>query len=128
MIDRIKKNNYLFEYINTTNCCIDPPYQNDIYYWNYQYNNGWKYIDMNIGNPFINAEKIIEKSKIFNLGFFKDLDGNTLKLTVFRKINVYDLIKYNLKYSYNIEDFSVSIILIGDENDLESGLSFSYTF
>jgi len=128
LINKTKKNNYLFEFINTTNCCIDPPYQNDIYYWNYQYNNGWKYIDMNIGNPFINAEEIIEKSKIVNFGFLKDFNGDTFKLSVFRKINVYDIIKYNLKYSHNIEKISVSIILIGDENDLESGLSLSYAF
>ena len=83
---------------------------------------------MNIGNPFINAEEIIEKSKIVNFGFLKDFNGNTFKLSVFRKINDYDIIKYNLKYSHKIENISVSIILIGDENDLESGLSLSYTF
>ena len=31
------------EYLDTTKCCIDPPYVDDKYYDNYQYQTGWSY-------------------------------------------------------------------------------------
>jgi len=45
---------FLVEYLDTTHSDLDPPYQADTYYWNYQYQDGWKYFKNIIGNPFIN--------------------------------------------------------------------------
>ena len=50
----IPNTNILIEFIDTSNCCEDPPYQYDFYYWNYEYTSGWKYKNYILGNPFVN--------------------------------------------------------------------------
>ena len=66
------KTGILLEYLNTTNCCIDPPYQSDNYYYNYQYKSGWRYKNNIIGNPFVNPENSIyvDLIKLMHLGFY----------------------------------------------------------
>lgn len=54
--NKINNSSVLFEYIDTTHSDLNPPYQADTYYWNYQYQDGWRYENHIIGNPFINPE------------------------------------------------------------------------
>lgn len=64
-------NRFLAELINSSNCCIDPPYINDIYYFNHQYSGGWTYKGNTIGNVFLNLNTpdiTINPSKFLHLG------------------------------------------------------------
>jgi len=122
----IPKINLLIEYLDTSHCCIDPPYQRDIYYWNYQYNDGWKYKNMIIGNPFVNSEKFIELTKLFHIGMSGSLGLNTFTVKASRKINISDPIKYQIAVSRDINKYNLNFFVFGNEEKHSFGLGASY--
>ena len=126
--NELSNNILLIEFLNTTNCCLDPPYQNDIYYWNYQYNDGWRYKDLTIGNPFINREKLIEKSKILHIGLLQNFYDNSISLKISKKINVNDILRYKIKYEKKFDDIIGKLILVGNEYNSSLGFGLSYSF
>tara|TARA_B100001248_G_scaffold207794_1_gene161832 strand:- start:699 stop:1955 length:1257 start_codon:yes stop_codon:yes gene_type:complete len=126
--DELNNNIFLIEFLNTTNCCLDPPYQNDIYYWNYQYNDGWRYKDLTIGNPFINRDKMIEKSKIVHIGLVQNFYNNSISLKVSKKINVNDILRYKIEYEKNFGNFLGKLILVGNEYSSSFGFGAAYSF
>ncbi|SVE62345.1 uncharacterized protein METZ01_LOCUS515199, partial [marine metagenome] len=80
----------LLEYLDTTHCCVDPPYVNDIYYTHYQYDSGWSYKNYTLGNPFINRLEH-EMIKVFHLGISGTILSNYhYKVKVSRRINTND--------------------------------------
>ena len=119
-----KGSNFLLEYLDTSNCCIDPPYQSDNYYWNYQYTDGWKYENMILGNPFVNDEKFRDKIKLAHIG----LDYQNFKLKVSKKINKEDAIKYKIAYKFPLMQANIECFYGSDEKNFDSGLIVSYNF
>ena len=123
----IPKINLLIEYLDTSHCCINPPYQRDIYYWNYQYNDGWKYKDMIIGNPFVNSSEFIELTRLFHFGMSGSLGLNTFQVKASRKTNISDDIKFRASIERNIYDnINLTVFLVGDNNENGFGFVLSY--
>jgi hypothetical protein len=121
----LPKTNLLIEYLDTSHCCIDPPYQDDNYYWNYQYRDGWKYKNMTIGNPFVNNR---DEIKLVHLGVSAHIKKSILNFKASRKINKTDLTKYKLSFDRKINKASVYIFFVGDEQDSGFGMGLSYIF
>lgn len=118
--------NLLIEYLDTSNCCIDPPYQDDDYYYNYQYKDGWKYRNMTIGNPFINELESREKIHLIHLGAKYDSKKNSIKLLLSRKINFEDKIRFGLFYDLKFSNLSFSIFTSGYGSKMSSGFGVSF--
>ena len=116
----------LFEYLDTSNAWLDPPYQQDYYYWNYQYKLGWSYKDNIIGNPFIHPFRL---GKVMHLGVNGKFFSNYYKLKAARRINTTDYIKYKIVIGKKINDrFDINMYLVNSEYNKSSGLGFSTTF
>lgn len=116
----------LFEYLDTSNAWLNPPYQQDYYYWNYQYRNGWSYEDHIIGNPFVNPFRL---GKVMHLGLKGKFSSNYYKLKAARRINTTDYIKYKIVIGKKINDiFDVNMYLVNSEHNKSLGLGFSTTF
>jgi hypothetical protein len=116
----------LFEYLDTSNAWLDPPYQQDYYYWNYQYKLGWSYKDNIIGNPFIHPFRL---GKVMHLGLNGKFFSNYYKLKAARRINTTDYIKYKIVIGKKINDrFDINMYLVNSEYNKSSGLGFSTTF
>ena len=103
--DSLNKNSgLLFEFLNTTNCCIDPPYQADNYYWNYQYRSGWRYKDNIVGNAFVNPinndNNVKEKIKLAHVGAYFNTKNMKLHLLTSRKIHLSDSLKTKFNINY----------------------------
>lgn len=128
LINYLPKTNLLIEYLDTSHCCIDPPYQDDNYYWNYQYRDGWKYKDMIIGNPFVNNNRNRDEIKLVHLGLSANIKNSILNFKASRKINNTDLTKYKLSLDKKINKASVYIYIVGDEQDSGIGMGLSYIF
>jgi len=128
LINYAPKTNILLEYLDTSNCCIDPPYQDDDYYWNYQYRDGWKYKNMIIGNPFVNNEKHRDEIRLVHLGISTHIRKSVLNLKASKKINKTDLIKYKLSFDRKINKTNMHIFFVGNEEDSGLGLGLSYIF
>ena len=110
----IKNTNILFEYLNTTNQYIDPPYINERYYYHYEYQEGWTYKDYSIGNPFFNDNP----SKFFHLGMSADqINKYSYKLLLSRKIDSSDSIKYQLSFGKMINKYFIGVIVNGEETN-----------
>ena len=119
------------EYLNTTNCCIDPPYQSDNYYYNYQYKSGWRYKNNIIGNPFVNPENSIyvELIKLIHLGFYVHKDKINFKLLTSRKINMNDYQKSMLMIEKKMsENIIMDFLIFNDEKITNYGLGIHYKF
>jgi len=125
LINYAPKTNILLEYLDTSHCCIDPPYQYDNYYWNYQYRDGWKYKNMTMGNPFVKAR---DEIRLFHLGISSHIRKSILHFKASRKINESDFIKYKLSVHRKINKANVHTFLVGNEQDYGFGFGLSYHF
>ena len=130
--DNLKfKSGFLLEYLNTTNCCIDPPYQSDNYYYNYQYRSGWRYKNNIIGNPFVNPTNSIyvDLIKLVHLGFYIKTDEINLLILNSRKVNIEDNHKSMLKLEKKMnKSISLDILIFNDEKNTNYGLGVNYHF
>ena len=112
----LKNTDILFEYLNTMNQNINPPYVNENYYNHYQYQEGWSYKGYGIGNPFINYLDN-NPSKVFHVGIStNELNQYSYKLLLSRKINTSDYIKYQISLNKMINDFIVGVTINGKED------------
>lgn len=124
--------NLLVEYIDTTNCCYDPPYQSDNYYWNYQYKSGWRYKENIIGNPHINPENsyFAELTKIIHLGTSGEIFRNiNYRFLAFRKINLSDKVKYQFMAQKNVTEkmsFTALFDRYNQDNSFQLGLTYYF--
>ena len=115
--------NLLVEYLDTSNCCIDPPYQNDNYYWNYQYRDGWKYKDMIIGNPFVKAR---EETRLIHIGLSSKFKLNDLMLKITKKVNSSDQLRYQFLINRKINQNNLFVVLNGEDSDASLGIGLSF--
>ena len=124
--------NILLEYLNTSNCCINPPYQSDQYYYNYQYRAGWSFKNNILGNPFVNSETfnssgVAELSKVFHIGLTKKMDSNSLLVQASRDTRKSDFLKYRINFNKNINNtVLINIMIVGNGDNYGFGLGASY--
>jgi hypothetical protein len=122
----------LLEYLNTSNCCINPPYQSDQYYYNYQYRAGWSFKNNILGNPFVNSETfnssgVAELSKVLHIGLTKKMDSNSLLVQASRDTRKSDLLKYRINFNKNINNtVLINIMIVGNGDNYGFGLGASY--
>lgn len=114
----------LFEYINTTNQSINPPYVKEQYYNHGLYASGWSYKGYTLGNPFIDHLNAIDTAALY-LGITGTfLKNYNYKIKVSKRTNTHDNIKYKLQLSKVINDKNqVGIFILN--NDSGNGLGFS---
>ena len=130
--DSLKRNKgVLIEFLNTTNCCIDPPYQNDNYYWNYQYRSGWRYKDNIVGNPFVNPinydNNFKEKIKLIHIGTYFNIKNITFNLLSSRKINLSDSSKTMLKINQKLNNsLNIDLLIFHEDKSTNYGLGLIY--
>ena len=126
LINYLPNTTILFEYLDTTYCCIDPPYQNDRYYWNGQYGGGWSYNNYTLGNPFINHLEH-ELIRVFHVGLHSNIGQNYYQIKASRKINLTDNIKYKILIGRSMkQNFDIEIMVINNEkNQHKIGLVLS---
>lgn len=131
----IPNTNVVLEYLDTTHCCIDPPYQDDDYYGNYQYLDGWKYKNDIIGNPFVNNlpqlevwERNRELTKLLHIGIKGNLLSGYYGVKASRKINTNDSIKYKILVGKNIRNYiNFNIFIVNNRTTNGTGISISYS-
>ena len=131
-------NNYkiLLEYLNTTNSGIDPPYQADTYYWNYQYQDGWKFDGKVIGNPYINPESgprgVYGHEQLKVLHFASDFNIKNeynILLKASRRVHVNDSINYQISLLKRMNDkINISISGFNGMNDSAFIFGIDYLF
>ena len=135
---------FLVEYLDTTHSDLDPPYQADTYYWNYQYQDGWKYFKNIIGNPFINpnsGEKGVwghQQLKVLHLAseieLLESLNLKDLKVTkvIGKESNKYVDTTNEMLFSLQlIKDYKkVSLFLdaFGEGENIVAGMGLQYKF
>jgi hypothetical protein len=125
---------FLIEYLNTTNCCNNPPYQDDDYYGNYQYIDGWRYKNNIIGNAFVNT---LDSSSIWirnsneiellHLGIKGELKSYNYRMLASKKINNADYIKYRIDLSKSIKKSNLRLGLFIANNDSDNAIGISIT-
>ena len=130
----IPNTSFLLEYLDTTHCCIDPPYQDDDYYGNYQYIAGWKYQNSIIGNPFVNNlppldqwRRNRELTKLLHIGIKGKLLSSYYEVKASRKININDSIKYKILVGQNINNrIDLNIFIVNSQTATGAGFGISY--
>lgn len=123
----IPDTNILFEYLDTTHCCTDPPYQDDNYYSNYQYVAGWTYKNYVLGNPFIrNTAAFRELIKLFHIGIRIDKSSHYFQMQSSRKIHTKDDVKYKIQAGKKIkENLNIRVYFVKNNT---SGLGFGLSY
>jgi len=129
LINYIPNTNILFEYIDTTNQYINPPYVADAYYNHTIYNSGWSYKDYTIGNPFL-SHNGINPSKVVHLGINGPVYHNYFYgIKASRRINTSDFIKYQLDIKKEISlNHILNFFVFNSNKEIGIGLSFSKIF
>ena len=129
LINYIPNTNILFEYIDTTNQYINPPYVADAYYNHTIYNSGWSYKDYTIGNPFL-SHNGINPSKVIHLGINGPVYHNYFYgIKASRRINTSDFIKYQLDIKKEISlNHILNFFVFNSNKEIGIGLSFSKIF
>ena len=136
----IPNTNFLIEYVNTSSCCLDAKYnlpssyQNDDYYGNYQYIQGWRYNNQIIGNPFVNTIdqsdiwiRNLEIVKLFHIGIDGIIFSNYYQIKAARKTNVGDDIDYKIVLGRKIKDsIDFNIDIVSSNSNIGLGLGFTY--
>ena len=127
IINSETKNIFLFEYLETTNQNIDPPYVNESYYNHWDYPYGWSFKGDVIGNPHINSLNVIPVS-VVHIGSIINinpiLSGQFL---LSRKINKQDDLNFliNLSRKFN-NNLSAGILLFSKNGSVGIGLESSW--
>lgn len=125
----IENTTILFEYLDTTNSFLDPPYQADFYYWNYQYRIGWRYRNNTIGNPFVNPNNEKKFIKLFHVGIKGEINSNYYSIKASRDIKIGDDILYKIILGRKLKNnlnFNLFIVNNGINNG--SGIGINYVF
>ena len=126
LINYIPKTNILFEYLDTTNQFINPPYVSESYYNHTEYRGGWGYKNYTIGNPFLshvepNPSNIIYmgvNGVIFNDYFYQ--------IKASRRINIHDIINYKIGIKKEIAlNQILGIFIINNDEKIGIQLSLS---
>jgi len=118
--------NFLLEYLDTSHCCINPPYQNDDYYANYQYRDGWKYNGMIIGNPFVNDSNSRDKIRLFHLGFTANKKTISFQMKASKITNRNDQIKFKAVVNKKIDKNSIYFFVVGNEKNYSTGFGITF--
>ena len=106
----------LFEYLDTTHCCIDPPYVDDQYYDNYQYDLGWSYKNYTLGNSFI-SRLPFTTTKVLHMGASGQISSYYYQIKVSRKIDISDTMKYKINIVKEINNQNkINIFIVNDSN------------
>jgi len=132
----IPDTNIVLEYLDTSHCCIDPPYQDDDYYGNYQYIGGWKYQNNILGNPFVNNLPPLDEwvrnrelTRLVHLGIKGNIQSNYFEIKSSRKVNVHDSIKYSVSLGRTINQYiDINIFTVSSHQKNGVGFGLSYTF
>jgi len=133
----IHNTNLLFEYLNTSNAYLNPPYQGDRYYWNYQYRLGWRHNGNIIGNPFVNTYRtdnsnnlnFIDLTKLVHLGIDGHYSSFFYKMKASRRINIHDTIRYKIEVGKSINKrIKMSIFSVNNSTGNGLGLSIFSSF
>ena len=128
----IPNSTILFEYINTSNSRINPPYQLDYYYSNYQYISGWTYKGNIIGNPFINddgTEAGFDERQVMHVGAKGKIGLYDYQMKLSRKVNVNDFMKYKAIIGRPIKrNISLNLFLINRKDVSSLGFDIYYKF
>jgi hypothetical protein len=120
--DFSSKLNYVFEYINTSNQDLDPPYVNENYYNHSEYKLGWSYKGHVIGNPFINNVP----SKIIHSGISMDeINNYKFKILLSKRIDIKDTLKYSISVGKVFQNFTTLIFINGSKSK-NIGLRIDY--
>ena len=116
----------LFEYINTTNQSINPPYVKEQYYNHDLYASGWSYKGLTLGNPFIDHLNAVDIAAL-HLGVKGSLSNNYFyKIKLSRNIKIDDMIKYKITLRKIINDKSkISIFMVNNGNSKGLGINIS---
>jgi len=129
--------NLLFEYLDTSNAYVDPPYQGDRYYWNYQYSLGWRHNGNIIGNPFVNTYRtdnsnnlnFIDLTELVHLGVDWQYSSFFCKIKASKRINRDDIIRYKIEFGKTINrNIQMSVFGVNSSNGNGLGLSIFSSF
>jgi hypothetical protein len=117
LINYIPKTNILFEYLDTTNQFINPPYVAESYYNPGEYPGGWSYKNYTIGNPFMSHSNQ-EETAMIHLGLSGTISSNYYKIYISKRINISDSIKYKVMLSKKINPKSkVNFFIVNNESN-----------
>jgi len=128
---------FLIEYLNTKNCCTNPPYQDDDYYGNYQYIDGWRYKNNIIGNAFVNTiepssiwERNSSAFQLLHLGIKGEIKSYNYSIMASKKINEGDYIRYRLNVDKKItkNDIRIGIFMVNNDDKNATGFLISKNF
>ena len=133
----IPNTNILIEFIDTSNCCEDPPYQYDFYYWNYEYTSGWKYKNYILGNPFVNDTakwnaELDNGMELDQIAYF-GIDGKVKKINyniryakeLLRRKDEY--VFFEVGKEFNERNY-LSIFLTNNNKNYTGGLNYNIKF
>ena len=126
LINYIPKTNILFEYLDTTNQFINPPYVAESYYNHGEYRGGWSYKNYTIGNPFLNHVGP-NPLNVIHMGINGPISNDYFyKIKASRKINTEDFIKYKIGIKKEISlNQILNIFIINSEKKVGIEVSFS---
>lgn len=130
----IPNTNFVLEYLDTTHCCINPPYQDDDYYGSWQYLGGWRYENSIIGNPFVNTMPLLDEwtrnrelTELVHIAIQGKILSNYYEIKGSRKINVNDTIRYKIEIGKIIKDkFDFNVFMVNNNTTSSLGVSMSY--
>ena len=127
LVNSKSKNIFLFEYLETTNQNIDPPYVEESYYNHWDYPYGWSFKGDVIGNPHINSLNVIPVS-VVHLGFIVNINPIlSSQFLLSRKINKQDDLNFLINLSRKLNDnLSAGILLFSKDTTLGIGLKTSW--
>tara|TARA_Y100001970_G_scaffold293827_1_gene443600 strand:+ start:33967 stop:35220 length:1254 start_codon:yes stop_codon:yes gene_type:complete len=127
--NNLNNNIILFEYLDTSNQYIDPPYVADAYYNHNIYKAGWSYKGNVIGNPFIDS-LTVNPVKVLHIGSEGSIfDKYFYSLKLSRKINTSDYIKYKIAFDRKVDEKnSVGIFIANSKTTIIFGLSIEKVF
>jgi len=131
----LPKMTIVLEYLSTSNALINPPYQLDYYYYNYEYRLGWSYKSHVLGNPFIysgagnpfyDPAKNFKEINVLNLAFSGELGSTYFLLKAAKDLNSDNQINYKILFGKNFfENLSLNASLF---NSKEISLGLNYIF
>lgn len=122
--------NLLIEYISSKNSNINPPYQDDYYYYNYQYKPGWRYQGNIIGNTFIVQKNFTEReiNEAVVFGFIKNINDYIITLKSNKIINYKSQFNYNIKIEKIIGRLGIHLQIFNGDSKVDGSLGLKYTF
>lgn len=128
----IPSSTILLEYIDISNANKDALYQNDYYYSNYQYVEGWKYKDNIIGNPFINTDGsnagFQKHMKAIHIGTKGKIGLSHYEIKALRKINTHDSFKYKILIGRKFNNLDLNMFVVNNGNNHGVGMKIAYVF